>query len=304
MTTQSPEAVKEQVRQAYGQFATRVMETQARASCCGPARQTSCCEPATESSCCGPAEGTKAVELSAAQHLYSESELSDLPGTVTGASAGCGNPTAIANLRPGEVVLDLGSGGGIDCFLAAEKVGSTGRVIGLDMTPEMIKLARRNAKTLGVTNVDFRYGEMEEMPIPDASVDVIISNCVINLSPDKDAVFAEASRVLKPGGRLIVSDIVTNGGLPDVVRLNSSAWASCVSGALDETVYLDKMRAAGLAHVEITQRVHFDVSGSLDSEDVQARLAQVDPPVSADWLREQLKDKIASVTVTVHKPEL
>ena len=173
---------------------------------------------------------------------------------MTEASLGCGNPLAIAGLQPGEVVLDLGSGGGIDCFLAAKKVGPEGRVIGLDMTPDMIKLARRNAKKMGVTNVDFRYGEMEEMPLPDESVDVIISNCVINLSPDKDAVFREAFRVLRPGGRLSVSDIVVDGDLPQSIRSQLDAWAGCVAGALDESVYLDKIRAAGFEQVEVLSR--------------------------------------------------
>jgi ubiquinone/menaquinone biosynthesis C-methylase UbiE len=170
------------------------------------------------------------------------------------------------------------------------------------MTPDMIVLARRNAKKMGVGNVDFRYGEMEEMPIADESVDVIISNCVINLSPDKDAVFAEAFRVLRSGGRMIVSDIVTDGKLPDILHSSMRAWAGCVTGALDETDYLDKMRAAGLTGVEVTQRAYVDVEGFVDSEDVQAMLAQLDPPLSTDLLREQMERKIASVTVIAHKP--
>ena len=174
----------------------------------------------------------------------------DLPDSVTQASAGCGNPTAIAGLRPGEVVLDLGSGGGIDCFLAARKVGPTGHVIGVDMTPEMISLARRNKAKLGLDNVEFRLGEMEHMPVADGSVDVIISNCVINLAPDKDPVFAESYRVLKPGGRMSVSDIVTYGELPDLLRRSLEAWAGCLAGALDEDAYLDKMRSAGLSDAD------------------------------------------------------
>jgi ubiquinone/menaquinone biosynthesis C-methylase UbiE len=213
---------------------------------------------------------------------------------------GCGNPSAIASLQPGEVVLDLGSGGGIDCFLAAKTVGPTGRVIGLDMTPDMIKLARRNAKKVGATNVDFRYGEMEEMPIEDASVDVILSNCVINLSPDKDAVFAEAFRVLKPGGRLVVSDIVTKGDLPPAIRDNMNTWAGCVSGALDEAVYLDKMRAAGLIDVEVTERTFLDVD--IADTDAQEILAGADLPFSAEWLRDQLAGRLASVSVQAFKP--
>jgi SAM-dependent methyltransferase len=296
-------------------------DTQATEPCCGPAPE-SCCGPAPEAcctptleacctptleSCCGPTQETsgcdpvQAAEASGKHHLYSEDELGDLPESVTQASAGCGNPTAIASLEPGEVVLDLGSGGGIDCFLATKKVGPSGQVIGLDMTPEMIRLARRNARKMGVANVDFRWGEMEEMPISDASVDVIISNCVINLSPDKDAVFSETYRVLKPGGRLSVSDIVVDGDLPAPLRRSLDAWAGCVAGALDEAVYLDKMRAAGLTDIEVTQRRTIDVSSWVDAEEIQALLAQADPPMSAGELWEQARDKVASVTVTARK---
>jgi arsenite methyltransferase len=326
-TTSSPEQIKEQVRQAYGRLASRFVEAPPQATCCAQARETSCCDkaqatepccaPAQETSCCGKAQTTEpccapaqatsccdpaqGAEADGKHHLYSEDELGDLPESVTQASAGCGNPTAIASLQPGEVVLDLGSGGGIDCFLAAKKVGPSGQVIGLDMTPEMIRLARRNAKKTGVDNVDFRWGEMEEMPIADASVDVIISNCVINLSPDKDAVFAEAYRVLKPGGRMSVSDIVIDGELPAPLRRSLDAWAGCVAGALDEAVYLDKMRAAGLADVEVTQRRRVDVSGWVDAQEIQALLKQADPLMSADELWEQAQNKVASVTVTARK---
>jgi arsenite methyltransferase len=325
----SAEEIKEQVRRAYGRRASRFVETRPRASCCAPAQQTSCCgqaeatetccAPAQETSCCATSQEASCCEATAAadeccspaaekgesggaRRLYSEGELSDLPESVTGASAGCGNPTAIASLRPGEVVLDLGSGGGIDCFLAAKQVGPTGQVIGLDMTTEMIRLARRNAKKMGVTNVDFRYGEIEEMPIGDETVDVILSNCVINLSPDKDAVFSEAYRVLKPGGRMSVSDIVVDGDLPAPLRRSIDAWAGCVAGALDERVYLDKMRAAGLADVEVTQRAYADVSGWLSREDVQELMRQQDPPLSADEVAAQLKSTVASVTVVARKP--
>ncbi|MDH4137928.1 MAG: arsenite methyltransferase, partial [Anaerolineae bacterium] len=234
--------VKEIVRERYGEIAAQFVEKGGSASCCPP-QQASCCSP-QQASCCGPSQ-TDVTQLTNAMRLYSAKELADLPESVTDMAMGCGNPTAIAELKPGEVVLDLGSGGGIDCFLAARKVGPQGRVIGLDMTPEMIKLGRQNAKKIGATNVEFRYGEMEDMPIPDETVDVIISNCVINLSPDKDKVFSEAYRILRPGGRLAISDIVTYGPLPEVVRSSLEAWAGCVAGALDETVYLDKMRQAG-----------------------------------------------------------
>jgi SAM-dependent methyltransferase len=231
---------------------------------------------------------------------------------VTEASLGCGNPIAIASLRPGEVVLDLGSGGGIDCFLAARKVGPAGRVIGLDMTPDMIKLAQRNAKKIGATNVEFRLGEMEDMPLPDRSVDAIISNCVINLSPDKDAVFQEAYRVLRPGGRMSVSDIVIQGELPQPVRERLDAWAACVAGALDEAVYLDKMRLAGFEDVDVLSRefmstdevseddLRFFAAGQdgqvVEGEDALALLA--DAGISL----QELGRKIASVKVTAHKP--
>ncbi|MFQ6057564.1 MAG: arsenite methyltransferase [Anaerolineae bacterium] len=237
--------VKRKVREAYANIATRV----ARET--GPA---SCCEPAP--GCCGP---DQVIGLAMAQRLYSPQELEGLPESVTDIALGCGNPTALAGLQPGEVVLDLGSGGGIDCFLAARQVGPTGRVIGLDMTPQMIELARENARKLGTANVEFRLGEMEAMPLEDASVDVIISNCVINLSPDKDAVFAEAFRVLKPGGRLSISDIVTRGDLPEAIRNDPQAWAACVAGALAEEVYLEKIRRAGFQGVEVVSRSYAEL---------------------------------------------
>ena len=309
-TAKTAQEIKKEVRRAYGQAASRFVETPARTSCCGPAAQTSCCAPAAQASCCAPAAQTGCCDPSAATEvdsidaarLYSAGDLADLPDGVTGAAMGCGNPTAIASLRPGEVVLDLGSGGGIDCFLAAKQVGPTGKVIGLDMTPEMIRLARRNAKKVGATNVDFRYGEIEDIPLPDASVDVILSNCVVNLSPDKDAVFAEAVRVLKPGGRMSVSDIVTDGELPGAVSGDVMAWAGCVAGALDEEIYLDKMRAAGLTDVAVTQRAYINPESFLDAPDIQQALASMDPPLSTDWLRSQLDHKVASVTVTARKP--
>ncbi|TEU13714.1 MAG: arsenite methyltransferase [Anaerolineales bacterium] len=281
--------VKETVRERYGEIAAQFVEREGPASCC-PSQQASCCSP-QQASCCGPSQ-TDVTRFTNAMRLYSAQELSDLPESVADMAMGCGNPTAIAELKPGEVVLDLGSGGGIDCFLAARQVGPQGRAIGLDMTPKMIKLARQNAKKIGATNVEFRYGEMEDMPLPDESVDVIISNCVINLSPDKDKVFSEAYRVLRPGGRLAVSDIVTYGPLPEVVRSSLEAWAGCVAGALDETVYLDKMRLAGFTEVEVTTRNFAEI-------EQWAELGE--PPEPVQYL-DELGGKVASIKVTARKP--
>ncbi|WP_322796961.1 arsenite methyltransferase [Tepidiforma sp.] len=212
----------------------------------------SCCEPApAASSCCG--EAAPAADdpvITRIAELYRDAAIEDLPSTVTDVAFGCGNPTAIAALEPGQVVLDLGSGGGIDCFLAAKMVGPSGRVYGVDMTPEMVRLARANAEKIGAANVEFRLGEIEHLPIPDESIDVVISNCVINLSPDKAQVFREAFRVLKPGGRLQVSDIVWTRPVPDEVRSDMEKWAGCIAGALLESEYLDHIRAAGFVDVQ------------------------------------------------------
>ena len=229
--------IKEQVRQHYGEIADKV-QGGVTASCCGPAADSCSC-------------GDTSSQIELLDAMYDAQDTAGLPETVTEASLGCGNPTAIASLRPGETVLDLGSGGGIDCFIAARQVGPTGHVIGLDMTPEMLRLANTNKAKIGADNVEFRQGEIERMPVDDASVDIIISNCVINLSPDKDAVFAEAFRVLKPGGRLAVSDLVTRGTLPEAVRRSIEAWAGCIAGALDEDEYLSKLRNAGFADVRV-----------------------------------------------------
>jgi arsenite methyltransferase len=283
----SDENIKQAVRQSYGDIVRRLGEKEAPASCCCPSHKASCA--------CGPSEA--AVELSeAAARLYSAEELADLPQSVTDISLGCGNPTAIAELRPGEVVLDLGSGGGIDCFLAAKKVGPEGRVIGLDMTPDMIMLARRNANKVGATNVEFRFGEMEDIPLPDQSVDVIISNCVINLSPDKDAVFREAYRVLRPGGRLTVSDIVVHGQLPRPIRDRLDAWAGCVAGALDESDYLSKIRAAGFENVEVQSREFVRISEFADWEGVRKTVA------AAGVAPQDLDSTVASIKVKARKP--
>jgi len=280
------ERIKEAVRGRYGDIARRFGKEPARAGCCGSNQGGGCCGPSD-----ARVEGT-----GKAARLYSVEELTELPDSVTDISLGCGNPTAIAELRPGEAVLDLGSGGGMDCFLAAKRVGPTGRVIGLDMTPEMVKLARRNAKRIGATNVEFRFGEMEDIPLPNESVDVIISNCVINLSPDKDTVFSDAYRVLRPGGRMSVSDIVTLGDLPPSVRDRLDAWAGCVAGALDESDYLGKIHAAGFEEVEVLSRDYVKISEAAEWDDMRALLSEV------GLSPHDLDHKIASIRVGARKP--
>ena len=203
-----------------------------------------------EDSCCAPGDSPTTETSSWAGKLYTADELGTLPDDVSELSLGCGNPTAIAELRAGEAVLDLGSGSGLDCFLAARQVGPKGRVVGLDMTDDMLELARRNLAKVAATNVEFQKGEMESMPLPDATFDVIISNCVINLSPDKDAVFRESLRVLKPGGRVRVSDIVWTRTPTDTERQDLSSWAGCIAGALPVDEYVAKLRAAGFADIE------------------------------------------------------
>jgi arsenite methyltransferase len=328
------EKIKEAVREAYGSAARRFVGEPAQTSCCGPSEavvedrtigrtQASCCGPSgavteetamegTQASCC-ESSGVDVADASSAARLYSTGELSDLPDSVSNASMGCGNPTAIASLQTGEVVLDLGSGGGIDCFLAAKKVGPEGRVIGLDMTPDMIRLARRNAKKVGAKNVEFRYGEMEDIPLPDESVDVIISNCVINLSPDKDAVFGEAYRVLRPGGRMSVSDIVVDGDLPPSIRRRLDAWAGCIAGALDESVYLGKIRAAGFEEVQVLSYNYATPDQIPEGDEVQVVLVGADGQVTegedaqallaeAGISPHELAQKVASINVSAHKP--
>ncbi len=203
-----------------------------------------------ETSCCGsPTDQSRAERPR--DYGYELNILGDdVPVSVLDSFAGCGNPLAIDTLNPGEVVLDLGSGAGLDCFLAAKKVGPEGQVIGLDMTDAMLEKARKNQALLGLTNVEFRKGEMEQMPIADASIDVIISNCVINLSPDKDRVFREAFRVLRAGGRLMVADIVTTGELPAELR-TTEAWTGCIGGAIPLHDYVGKLKAAGFAEVQV-----------------------------------------------------
>jgi SAM-dependent methyltransferase len=247
----SPEEIREKVSEAY---AARVRPVLERAdtiplTIINPAAGEACCATdGSDASCCG-ADIPGEAEITNIARLYAQTDVTDLPATVTDVAFGCGNPTAIAALKPGETVLDLGSGGGIDCFLAAKMVGPEGRVYGVDMTTEMIQLARKNAGKVGATNVEFRQGEIEALPIDDTSVDVIISNCVINLSPDKDQVFREAFRVLRPGGRLQVSDIVWTKPVPEDVKNDMEKYAGCIAGALLEADYLGKIGAAGFADV-------------------------------------------------------
>jgi arsenite methyltransferase len=248
--------IRARVSSSYGRRVRPVLEADeavpvVEAGCCAPASTSaSCCgEDSSGSSCCGDDTSAAETQISNIARLYADAEVGGLPSTVTDVAFGCGNPTAISALQPGETVLDLGSGGGIDCFLAAKMVGETGRVYGVDMTPEMIALARRNAEKVGAKNVEFRLGEIEHLPIPDASIDVVISNCVINLAPDKDQVFREAFRVLRPGGRLQVSDIVWTKPAPGSLKGDMEAWAGCVAGALLESDYLAKIEAAGFADV-------------------------------------------------------
>ena len=224
--------IKKSVKEKYGLAALRVISGEGAASCCS-----------SPSSCSG-------ADLVTAD-LYSSQEQGELPEAAVLASLGCGNPTALAELKPGEIVLDLGSGGGIDVLLSARRVAPGGKAYGLDMTDEMLSLARENQRKAGVDNVEFLKGEIEKIPLPENSVDVIISNCVINLSADKDRVLREAFRVLKPGGRLAVSDVVTKEGVPREIRNSILLWVGCVAGALEENEYRDKLAKAGFTQIEI-----------------------------------------------------
>jgi 2-polyprenyl-3-methyl-5-hydroxy-6-metoxy-1,4-benzoquinol methylase len=224
--------IKDSVKEKYGEAALRVIAGDDSA-CCGP------------SACCGC--DTDPITTG----LYDLTQIDQLPDTAVKASLGCGNPTALATLHPGETVLDLGSGGGIDVLLSARRVGPTGKAYGLDMTDEMLVLARENQRKAGINNVEFLKGEIEAIPLPDNSVDVIISNCVINLSSDKDRVLREAFRVLKPGGRFAVSDVVTRGEIAPEIRERVLLWVGCIAGALDENDYRAKLTAAGFTRVDI-----------------------------------------------------
>jgi len=278
----SSAAITEVVREKYGAAARRVLDVQEPASCCGPV-----------SSCCGSAafDGTTDPITS---NLYLNGETAELPSAAVLASLGCGNPTALAALRAGDVVLDLGSGGGIDVLLSARRVGPAGRAYGLDMTDEMLELARRNAAEAGIRNVEFLKGRIEQIPLPDASVDVIISNCVINLSADKRQVLAEAFRVLKPGGRFAVSDVVVRGEVPAEVRRSMELWAGCVAGALEEGEFLQLLTDVGFEAPSIEPtRVY-------RGEDARSFLAGAG--IEGDAVAEQIDGKFMAAFVRATKP--
>ncbi len=245
MSTLTPEQIHVEVQERYGRIATE-FKPEVSASCCTPtSSSTSCCRADVD-------------EIALFADLYT-ADTKWLPEDVTGLSLGCGDPITLAGLEPGQTVLDLGSGGGIDCFMAARNVGPTGRVIGVDMTPAMLEKANRNKAKVGLDNVEFRQGQIEALPVADNTVDVIISNCVINLSPDKTAVIQEAYRVLKPGGRLAVSDIVTRGQFGPEDRANMAAWSECVTGAEDIAMLVSKMQAAGFSQISIRDKNDPDI---------------------------------------------
>jgi arsenite methyltransferase len=250
------------------------------------ARQAaSCCGPDSADACC-----------TAARELYPVDLVSELPQDVTSFSLGCGDPITLAELEPGQSVLDLGSGGGLDCFLAARAVGDQGSVIGVDMTPEMIEKARGNASRLGVTNVEFREGYLEDLPVEDDSIDVVVSNCVINLAPDKEQVLGEAFRVLRPGGKLAVSDIVTDGPLPEPIKQSLSAWAGCVAGAIEVDEYVRLMEAVGFTDVSVQPDF-------FDKETLDAALADTGVDITARGIsRDEVYTGVFSARITGHKP--
>ena len=278
----NPMTVREVVAEKYGAAARRVLEASEQASC-GPA-----------SSCCG-GTGFNGTVDPITSNLYVLGETAELPSAAVLASLGCGNPTALTELHPGEVVLDLGSGGGIDVLLSARRVGPTGKAYGLDMTDDMLELARKNAAEAGATNVEFLKGHIEQIPLPDASVDVIISNCVINLSGDKRTVLAEAFRVLKPGGRFAVSDVVVRGDVPADVRKNMELWVGCVAGALEEQEFVHLLGEVGFekASIEPTRVYH--------AEDAKAFLAGAG--VDAETAVAEIDGKFMAAFVRAVKPQ-
>ena len=270
---ESTMSVQEQVKEKYGSAARAVSQSGTVQACCEPGLR--CCDPITT-------------------NLYSTDQTGIIPERAVKASLGCGNPTALIDLRPGESVLDLGSGGGIDVLLSAKRVGPTGKAYGLDMTDDMLALARENQRQAGVTNVEFLKGEIENIPLPDNSVDVIISNCVINLSADKDRVLREAFRVLKPGGRFAVSDVVVRGSVPDEVRKSMLLWVGCIAGALEENEYAAKLSKAGFEQVSIEPTRVYNI------EDARAFLSG--QGLDVDAIAPQVQDKFAGAFIRATKP--
>ena len=270
------EDLKETVREKYGQAAIRAREGRANSCCGSSAGPADCCDPITS-------------------NLYRAGDTTDSPDLAVQASLGCGNPTALAELKEGETVLDLGSGGGIDVLLSARRVGPTGKAYGLDMTDEMLALAEENKRKSGLQNVEFLRGEIEHIPLPDNSVDVIISNCVINLSGDKDRVIREAFRVLKPGGRFAVSDVVVRGTVPAAVRQNMELWIGCVAGALGDYEYVAKLAKAGFENIGVEETRRYSV------EDAGTFLAAAG--IDAAELAKQMDGAFISAFVRATKPE-
>ncbi|HEX5438998.1 MAG TPA: arsenite methyltransferase [Gemmatimonadaceae bacterium] len=269
------------VREKYGQAARRVLS--------GEGAPADCC---STTGCCSSGDGSSCDPITS--NLYVTGETDQLPEAAVLASLGCGNPTALAELREGDVVLDLGSGGGIDVLLSARRVGASGKAYGLDMTDEMLELARRNAAEAGVTNVEFLKGAIEAIPLPDASVDVIISNCVINLSGDKRRVLREAFRVLKPGGRFAVSDVVVQGELPSDVKRSMELWIGCVAGALQDTEFLALLHDAGFESGSI------EMTRTYDAEDARAFLANAG--LDADRAAAEVAGKVGAAFIRANKP--
>ena len=267
--------VKDAVREKYGEAARRVRSGQGK-GCCGDRGASDCCDPITS-------------------NLYDIAEAGEVPAAALQASLGCGNPTALAELKAGETVLDLGSGGGIDVLLSAKRVGPTGMAYGLDMTDEMLALAEENRRRSGLSNVRFLKGEIENIPLPDASVDVVISNCVINLSGDKDRVLREAFRVLRPGGRFAVSDVVVRGEMPAAIRRSMELWTGCVAGALSDADYTSKLQAAGFADIDI------EVTRVYGADDAKAFLAA--EGLDGDAIAKEVDGKFASAFVRAVKAQ-
>jgi SAM-dependent methyltransferase len=270
--------IKEMVRERYGNIAEQ------GSSCCGPAP-----------SCCGTTDPAEKISRGVG---YTDEDLKAVPDGAN-LGLGCGNPVALANLRAGETVLDLGSGAGFDCFLAAKRVGDKGRVIGVDMTPEMIDKARRNSEKDNVQNVEFRLGEIENLPVADRSADVVISNCVINLSPDKQRVFSEAFRVLHPGGRLMISDIVLLRDLPESIKGSVEAYVGCVAGAMHRDAYIDGIRLAGFGHIQIVDETAFPVD--LITNDPIAKQIIEDSRITPQDM-EEVQGAVVSLKVIATKP--